>query len=453
MRPLSGAMGALVLEGLFSRLSFGLISFALPLYARHLGFTMSEIGMLVALNTAVSLALKPMMGSLADRVGCKRVLIAGIGLRSVVSGLLALVSMPWHLFAIRAVHGLSMSLRDPSINALIAEEGGEKRAASAFAWYQTAKTIAGQLSKSFAGILLALTGANFAFVFSVAFGLSVLPALVVALFVKGDRWRRAESEADAVTAETGGAGQASRTESGSAFIRPAARDEDLAFHAATAAGTSPGRPSVVPFMGLGFLIRATADMLDGLLPIIAIEYAGLTAAQTGIVYAVACVVLIVSSPLFGWLADHGSGNLVLTVRGAANALSSAVYLVAPGFLGILTAKTLDDLGKAAYRPAWGSLMARVSSFDRRTRARTIGVLTVGEDLGSILAPVLAGFLWSTFGIAAVMGTRIALAILTEVYAVAVAHSRATAGAHARVARRRSRAGSGTIEEHLNKSGI
>jgi MFS family permease len=127
--------------------------------------------------------------------------------------------------------------------------------------------------------------------------------------------------------------------------------------------------------------------------------------------------------VFGWLADHVNQGLVLSFRGAANALSSVAYVLAPNFPGVLSAKTLDDLGKAAYRPAWGALMAQVSSFDRRNRARTISFLTVGEDLGSILAPVLAGFLWSTWGIAVAMGARVALAMITEVYAVTVARPR------------------------------
>jgi MFS family permease len=381
--PFAPSIGALVLEGLLSRLSFGLISFALPLYARRLGFSLSEIGVLVALNTGVSVAVKPLMGALADRVGLKRTLLAGIGLRSVVSGLFAVAAAPWHLYAIRSVHGLSMSMRDPSVTALIAEEGGEKQVASAFAWYQTAKTLAGQLSKSAAGFLLALSGADFRLVFLVAFGLSLFPALVVAL-----------------------------------FVRPGARHADALPPAVPT--PAPAASHVLPFMGLGFLIRATADMLDGLVPIIAIEYAGLTEAQTGLVYTVASIVLVVASPVFGWLADRVSNRLVLSIRGAANALSSTLYLVAPGFSGILAAKAMDDLGKAAYRPAWGALMARVSSFDRRTRARTISFLTVGEDLGSILAPLLAGFLWSTWGIGVAMTARIGLALLTEAYAVIVA---------------------------------
>lgn len=395
--PLPAAARAVVLEGLFSRLSFGLITFALPLYARHLGFSLSQIGLLVALNTAVSMTLKPLTGWVADRAGFKRTLLAGIGLRSVVSGLFGLASAPWHLFAIRSVHGLSMSLRDPSVNALIAETGGDgkRQVASAFAWYQTAKSLAGQLSKSAAGFLLSLTGANYSIVFFVAFGLSVLPALVVARFVPDDR-----------------------------------RQARAAPHAGAPVGpaTTPAeRPRVLPFMGLGFLINATADMLDGLVPIVATEYAGLSTAQTGLIYTIASVVLVVSGPVFGWLADRGRASLVLPIRGAANALSAIVYVFAPSFGGVMSAKALDDLGKAAYQPAWGALMAHVSSFDRRNRARTISFLTVGEDLGSVIAPVFAGLLWTTWGLAAAMGARVVLALVTELYAFVVARPAAGDG--------------------------
>src|SRR5439155_7817912 len=175
---------AVIGEGLFSRLSFGLISFTLPLYARHLGLSLTEVGVLAALNSAVAVALKPLLGWVADRFGLKRTLVAAISLRSLVSLFLGFASAPWELFAIRGAHGVSMSLRDPSVSALIAEHGGEKSVASAFAWYQTARTVAGSVSTAFAGILLTVTAANYPLVFFVAFALSVLPLVVVTRYVK-----------------------------------------------------------------------------------------------------------------------------------------------------------------------------------------------------------------------------------------------------------------------------
>jgi len=90
---------AIVSEGLLSRLSFGLISFSLPLYARHLGLSLKEVVILAALNSAVAVGLKPLLGWAADRFGLKRTYLAAISLRSLVSLPLGFASQPWELFS------------------------------------------------------------------------------------------------------------------------------------------------------------------------------------------------------------------------------------------------------------------------------------------------------------------------------------------------------------------
>jgi MFS family permease len=376
------ALVAIVAEGFLSRLSFGLISFALPLYAyQRFGLSLTAIGLLLSLNLVVAITLKPFMGSLADRIGMKPSLTGAIAIRSAVSLLFAVATVPWHLFAIRGVHGVSISLRDPAAGVLLADAGGKKAVASAFAWYQTGKSVAGAIGKASAGILLTLTASNFSLLFLIAFVLSALPVFVVARYVRA---------------------------------RPA--DEEPVPEPAPAAA-----PAVLPFAGLGFLISGTAYMLANLFPIFAVEYAGLSEAQTGAIYLIS-IAAILCGPVFGWLSDNVSRRLVLSLRGAANVLSSAVYLVAPNFAGMAAGRAVDDLGKAAFRPAWGALMAHVAGFDRRRRARTMGSLSAGEDAGEVAGPILAGFLWSTWGVGALLGVRIALAVITELYAIALSRS-------------------------------
>jgi MFS family permease len=399
-RRVNFSLIAIVGEGLLSRLSFGLISFSLPLYARHLGLSLTEVGILAALNSAVAVALKPPLGWAADRFGLKRTYLAAISLRSLVSLSMCFATVPWELFAIRSAHGLSMSLRDPSANALIAEHGGEKSVASAFAWYQTARTVAGSVSKALAGILLTVTAANYSLVFFVAFVLSVLPLLVVGRYVK--------EHSDLTTVNDS-------PESSSVLLGRSHQAEGLA-------PVTQARPKVLPFVGLGFLIASTAEMLNGLFPVLATEYAGLSKAQAGVIYAVSTLATIFSGPLFGWVSDNISRKLVLSVRALANTLSSVLYVVTPTFGGVAVAKTADDIGKAAFRPAWGALMAEVASFDKRNRARTMSWMSMGEDAGGVLSPILAGFLWGTWGITALMAVRILLALVTELYAYLVART-------------------------------
>jgi MFS family permease len=176
------------------------------------------------------------------------------------------------------------------------------------------------------------------------------------------------------------------------------------------------RPALPAFVGLGLLVSGTAQMLRGLLPILATEYAGLSDAQTGMAYLVSSAVVLGSGPLFGWLADHVSQPLVLAVRSVANTISSTIFLAAPNPPGFVVGLVVDDVGKSAYRPAWGALMAHVGSLDPRRRAQTMSWMSWGEDVGEVGGPILAGSLWGTWGVAAVLGLRILLAVGTEVYA-------------------------------------
>src|SRR5206468_6816907 len=118
------------------------------------------------------------------RFGLKRSFAVATGLRSVVSLALAFVSAPWQLLTVRSLYGVSQSLRDPALNALLAEHGGQKRIAAAFGWYSTAKSVGGSVGSAAAGLLLGMTSSNYSLVFSVAFVLSILPAFVVGRFVQ-----------------------------------------------------------------------------------------------------------------------------------------------------------------------------------------------------------------------------------------------------------------------------
>jgi MFS family permease len=63
----AGATVSIVAEGFLSRLSFGLVGLALPLYALHLGMTLAKVGLLVSANVVLQLVAKPVMAPLADR--------------------------------------------------------------------------------------------------------------------------------------------------------------------------------------------------------------------------------------------------------------------------------------------------------------------------------------------------------------------------------------------------
>ena len=180
-----GPLGVVVAEGFLSRLAFGMISFSLPLYAHRLGMSIENIGVLLATNTAVAILLKPMMGAVIDRIGVRTAYIVAVGLRTVVVFSLVFAQTPLHLFLVRGLHGVAISLRDPSSSTILAALGGKKAVAQRFSWYQTVKTVAGSAGGFSAGILLTALAGDHAFVFAVSAILSGLPMLLVLIGLRG----------------------------------------------------------------------------------------------------------------------------------------------------------------------------------------------------------------------------------------------------------------------------
>jgi MFS family permease len=380
--PARPAVLAIVAEGFASRLGLGIVSLALPLYALQLGMSLAAIGLLVSSNVLVQLVAKPVLGTVVDRIGLRRSLLIAITIRSTVPLALAFAHAPWQLFAIRAAYGLGQAMRDPALNAVIADLGGTNRVARTFAWYHTAKNVAASIGRAVAGVLLAMTGSNYPLVFAASALISILPVVTVAL-----------------------------------AVRPAPRP---------ASAPPSHRPlrfgQIAPFTGLAFLFGLTAGMMN-LFPVIASRYFGLGPAQIGGIMLATTVVVIVGGPVSGWLSDTVSRRLVLAVRAVANALSSILYLVLPGLLGIGIAKSVDDFGKAAFRPAWGSMMAEIAARDPARRARTMALIELGEDSGDAVAPIVAGALLTAGGLPLMLGVRVVLAVLTEISARTATGSR------------------------------
>lgn len=176
--------------------------------------------------------------------------------------------------------------------------------------------------------------------------------------------------------------------------------------------TEERRWLTLPTMVVGFLISGSAYTMANLFPILATEHAGLSEASAGSIYIIGALFAL-SGPVWGWLSDHVSRKLVLSVRSIANTFSSLLYLLAPNWAGLATGRALDDVGKAAFRPAWGALMAHVAGVDKRRRARVMGYLSAADDAGEVAGPILAGLLWSIWGVPVVLGVRIALSVEAE----------------------------------------
>ncbi|WP_210577135.1 MFS transporter [Streptomyces sp. GESEQ-4] len=109
----------------------------MPYLADHLshglGLAAWTVGLVLGVRNLSQQGMFLIGGSLADRYGCKPMILAGCALRTVAFGLLAVAGSLPALIVASALTGLAGALFNPAVRAYLAAEAGEERRVEAFA--------------------------------------------------------------------------------------------------------------------------------------------------------------------------------------------------------------------------------------------------------------------------------------------------------------------------------
>jgi MFS family permease len=135
-RDILRALGLLLGVVLLLRLiTFSVYSF-LPLYLvdKH-GIPFEQAGVMTGIMVGVGVVGSPLGGTLSDRIGRQRVILISVISAGPLLYLFTLAPAGFWLLAILMLQGLTMSLRMPAIESLIADFAPEQRRATALAAY------------------------------------------------------------------------------------------------------------------------------------------------------------------------------------------------------------------------------------------------------------------------------------------------------------------------------
>ena len=365
--------------------AFGAHAVAANLGAYSIGHGQSLLllGAILALYDGAEVLLKPVFGTLSDRIGARPVLLGGLAAFALFSAAFVLARDPAWLWLARLGQGAAASAFSPAASALVARLNPAGRQGRAFGSYGFYKSIGYTAGPLIGGTLVASGGLELLFTLTALLALAVAVWAFLAVPVAAPLPRGRQTVADLA-----------RRLADRAFLAPTA-----ALAAATAALS----------VGVGFLPLSGAA-------------AGLGPVATGAAVSVLAVCAAVAQPLAGRASDTQARHpgrlaglgLALTAVGLAAA-------TLPGTAGLLAAAAAIGAGTGIITPVAFAALAAATPPERL--GQTMGAAEVGRELGDAGGPLLVGAVAAATGLAAGYG---ALALLTAAVAVFIRHPR-TAG--------------------------
>ncbi|MGN9843299.1 MFS transporter [Nonomuraea sp. H19] len=306
------------------------------------------LGGLLALYDGAEVLLKPLFGTLADRIGARPVLLGGLVAFACASALYALADSPGWLWAARLGQGAAASAFSPSASALVARLNPAAKHGRAFGGYGFYKSIGYTLGPLLGGVLVWAGGLRllFAVMAVLAVAVAVWAALAVPHVPPLPRTRQTVLDLARRLAER-------------SFWQPTA-----ALAAATAALS----------VGVGFLPVSGAA-------------AGLGPVATGAAVSVLAACAAVVQPFAGRALDTGritapsglAAGLVVTAAGLACAML-------PGLAGVLASAVLIGAGTGLITPLGFAALAAATPQERL--GQTMGAAELGRELGDAGGPLL-----------------------------------------------------------------
>ncbi|MDQ4489092.1 MFS transporter [Sinomonas sp. ASV486] len=366
--PLSGppASAVLPLYAAGFTTAFGAHSIAAGLGAEsgQIGLDLLTLGVLLALYDLAEVFLKPVFGSLSDRIGSKPVVVGGLAAFALASLVGIVVQGPWALAVVRLGQGAAASAFSPATSASVARLAGPLTG-KYFGRYGSWKGLGYAIGPLLGAAALFLGG------FPVLFGVLAVLGAAVAVWV---------------------AVAMPRLEP---LPRPRYTVADLA--------RQLGERS---FLGPTIVLAASTGSLGaavGFLPALA-AHTGLSTAAAVAAVTVLAVASSLIQPRIGRLRDEGRvadrtgimAGLGTIVLGAA---AAALVPLAPGVLGavgVYAAALLVGAGIGIATPLAFAHLADATPAERM--GRTMGSAELGREAGDAGGPLLVGAVAASAGL-------------------------------------------------------
>ena len=184
MRILTRTIWILSLVSLLTDMSSEMLYPVMPVYLRHIGFSIALIGVLEGFAEALAGLSKGYFGKLSDRSGKRLPFVqAGYFLSAISKPMMVAFIYPWWIFLARSTDRLGKGLRTGARDALLSDETTPANKARVFGFHRSMDTFGAVLGPTIALVFLYFYPGNYVLLFLLAF-IPGLLGVITTVFVK-----------------------------------------------------------------------------------------------------------------------------------------------------------------------------------------------------------------------------------------------------------------------------
>jgi DHA1 family multidrug resistance protein-like MFS transporter len=335
----------------------------LPLYFEQLGVHDTSAisiwsGLSLGATPAITAAMAPVWARVAERTGRKLMVVRSLSFFIVTMILMAYVTHPWHVLALRAVLGFFAGY-GPIAMTMAAESAPPEQMATALGWVQTSQRLGPALGPVIGGALAQTVGLREAFlvaaaVYAMALGLVIVGYKEVTRMLPDD---------------------------------PAAAESTATFARLRLV------PHFVLILGLIFGLQLVDRSFGPVLPLFLREIGtagGQVPFLSGVIFTVAAAAAALGNQTTAWLLDRWRPRRLVPAAAGLAAIGFAMFAMASSAPVLLVAAAVFGFGIGVATTALYTVAGQ--SVSTSARGVAFGYLSTAYLVGLAVSPVLAGFI-------------------------------------------------------------
>lgn len=388
-RILSNTLIVFMVAMVFANIASEMYVTMLPLYLKHLGADVMQIGIFFTVSQIVPLVLQVLGGWVSDTIGRLRSVAIGslIGLSAFISPIFV-PTWQW-LYLSETLNSLTRSLIGPSFGAFIAEETAEENRGKVYGITDTIYTVVTVIGPPLAGWLADTYG--FRFMLTVAAGIYIFATTIRLILAKVAGKRRKVKAGESLSFES------------------LKVNFKTIFGLAIAGG-------LLTWLLLTDGVRDIAfSMSFTLMPVYLEEIGGMSLQQIGWLTSCFGIASMITTIPAGWFSDKVGERIAIALGFFLEFVALLLLIKLDGFIGFATVWAVFGVAVGLMSPAYQSLLSK--ALPEKLRGTGFGLIQASLGIFSLPAPAIGSFLWKSVAPQAPFYITAIFALITVVPAI------------------------------------